>query len=55
MIITTITRVTFDPVKEYKAMRDFEAESPNWMKSESTVGVTFSLEQSVSYEVKDNL
>ena len=52
MIITTTTKVTFDPVKEYKAMMLFERNNPDCVKVESTVGVTFVKVDVASCEVE---
>ena len=41
MKITQTTTVMFDPVKEWEAVRDFEAKNKDWTKEESTVCVAF--------------
>lgn len=43
MLIVETTTYCFDPVREYKAMRDFEAgnDMHEWQKSESTASVSY--------------
>lgn len=43
MFIVETTTYCFDPVREYKAMRDFECQidMKEWQKSESTASVSY--------------
>ena len=43
VLIKEVTTVGFDPVKEYEAMKNFEAENDmrDWVKEESTVMVAY--------------
>lgn len=41
MTITQTTTVMFDPVKEWKAAREFESKNKDWEKEESTVCVAY--------------
>lgn len=45
MLITNITYVSFDPVKEYKEMMTFELnhDMKQWKKDESTGSVSYTL------------
>lgn len=45
MLITNITQVSFDPVKEYKEMMTFvlNHDMKQWQKNESTAAVTYTL------------
>lgn len=45
MLITNITHVSFDPVKEYKEMMTFELnhDMKQWQKNESTGFVSYTL------------
>lgn len=45
MFIVETTTYCFDPVREYKAMRDFEAgnDMHEWQKSESTASVSYTM------------
>lgn len=41
MTITQTTTVMFNPVKEWKAAREFESKNKDWEKEESTVCVAY--------------
>lgn len=42
MLITVATTVTFDPIKEYRKMIEFEQIHPDWKKQEFTTSVSYS-------------
>lgn len=53
MTINSTIAVSFDPVKEYKAMLTFEKNNPDCIKYESTFSITYVKEQIILYEVKE--
>lgn len=42
MLITVATTVTFDPIKEYRQMIEFEQIHPDWKKQDFTTSVSYS-------------
>lgn len=55
MTITEKTTITFEPVKEYKAMTAWEQanDMSEWQKHESTAAITFIREQTVFIGVEE--
>lgn len=51
MLLTTIVTISFDPVEEYEAMKEFEKKHPDWEKNESTLAVIFSRKDVTGYTI----
>ena len=56
MMIKEVTMVGFDPVKEYKAIQQFERQNDmrDWVKSECTVCTSFQREKFICAEVQND-
>ena len=44
--------ISFDPVKEMKAMEKFQAEHTDWKRDNTTIFVTFTKERMIRVELK---
>ena len=44
--------ISFDPVKEMKAMEKFQAEHTDWKRDNTTIFVTFTKESMIRVELK---
>ena len=52
MIITNKNTVIFELPQEYQQAMEFGEENGDWKRSESTVGIAYSMERTYSMELK---
>ena len=52
MMVSIKTVVVFEMPQEYQQMVEYEKENPDWFKTESTIAVSFSKEQTYSVALK---